>query len=252
MRHTMRWTAAALVLGTLDAAAGGEVPRPRPARGEAVKLALHYDFFLTDGSTVSDASPNKLDGAMTGGEIVEGRGRNAVKFDGKGMIVVPGTLEKLDPSQRLFTVGALCQPAAPDGVVLSMGDATNGFCLYLKGGIPRFAVRAGGELTVVSGTEPLPMDQWVHLAGAIDRDGNAWLIVNTWPEAHAKAALVASRPAEPFCVGADPGAQVPDGSPVPSWHGLIQDVRLYWGHMTLEEEREDFKDWARMPGCGCK
>jgi hypothetical protein len=252
MRRTMPFVTVVVVFGAMVPVFGGDQSKSRSARSEPLKIALHYDFFLTDGSTISDASGNKLDGMLSDGVIVEGRGKNAVKFDGKGMISVPNAPDTLDPSRRLFTVGALCQPSTPDGVVLSMGDKTNGFSLYLKGGVPHFAIRAKGVLTKVAGTEPVPLDQWVHLAGTLDEKGAAWLIINTWPEAHAKAALLSSKPIEPFCVGADPGAPVSDDTSSKNWHGLIQDVRLYWGRMTLEENREEFKDWARMPGCGCK
>ena len=252
MKRTMLFVIAAIVFGSLLPSFGGDQSKSRSARREPLKIALHYDFFLSDGSTIRDASGNKLDGTLSQGEVVEGRGKNAVKFDGRGMISLPTTPNTLDPTGRAFTVGALCQPSTPDGVVLSMGDRTNGLSLYLKGGIPHFAVRAKGALTTVAGTDPLPLDQWVHLVGAIDEKGTAWLIVNTWPETHAKATRLASKPTEPFCVDADPGTPVSDDSSPSSWRGLIQDVRLYWGFMTLDDYRDEFKDWARMPGCGCK
>lgn len=245
MRRTMLCVALVAFSGTLFPSFAGSPS----ARREPLKAALIYDFFLSEGSTISDASGAGLDGMLTAGEIVQGRGKNAVKFHGKGMIIAP---DALDPSGHQFTVGALCLPSKPDGVLLAMGDRTNGFSLHLKGGVPHFTVRARGKVTTLAGPEPMPLDQWVHLAGAIDEKGEAWLIVNTWPEAHAKTTLLESKPSEPFCVGSDPGSSVSGDAAPPNWHGLIEDVRLYWGFMSLDDHRDEFKDWARMSGCGCK
>jgi hypothetical protein len=229
---------------------GGDRTNRRPGH-EDPKIALHYDFFLSEGVRMSDASGNKHDGTLRNGEVVYGRRKNAVKLDGKGMILA-ATPESLNPASRPFTVGALCQPAAADGVIASMGDHSNGFSLYLKGGIPQFAVRTNGRLITVSDIDPLPMDQWVHLAGAIDAKGTLWLIVNSWPVAHVKGELIRNKPSEPFCVGADPGSPVGEKTTSQNWRGLLQDVRLYWGFMDPEEHRDTLKDWGDMPGCGCK
>jgi hypothetical protein len=52
----------------------------------------------------------------------------------------------LNLGSQPLTVGAMCRPATPDGVIVAMGDEKDGFSLYLQGGVPRFAVRAGGCL----------------------------------------------------------------------------------------------------------
>jgi hypothetical protein len=158
-----------LVLPWSIAAAGER--RTGSDSGGGVKIALHYDLFVSEGSHLSDASGNNHDGTLTGGEIVLGKRKNAIKFDGKGAVLAADSADPLRPESRALTVGALCHPATPDGVVVSMGDKVNGFSLYLKDGVPHFAVRSAGKLTDVADTDPVTLNQWVHLIGAVDARG---------------------------------------------------------------------------------
>lgn len=59
-------------------------------------------------------------------------------------------------------------------------------------------------------------------------------------------------PAEPLSVGADPGETVAEYLAPLGWHGLLEDVRLYWGFLDRNENREALADWADLPGCGCR
>ena len=151
------WLPFAAVLATPGRGGGGT---------DTLQLAVHYDFFLTDRAAVRDASGLRHHGKLVKGAIIEGRRRNAVEFDGTGMIVVEGPGPSLDPSGRAFTVGRRLYPTANDGVIASMGDRSDGFCLSLKDGKVRFAVRSQGRLVEIGDTEPLPREQWAHvLAG---------------------------------------------------------------------------------------
>ena len=237
--------------GLVPVACAGDHPAPRAGAGR-LELAVHYDFFLCEGSRVNDASGKKHDGTLIHGALVEGRRRNAVRFDGQGMIRVNDPQATLDPTSRSLTVGAVCNPSSADGVIASMGDRTDGFSLYVKRGIPHFVVRCGGKLTQVADVEPIPIDQWTHLIGGLDENGEAWLIVNGYLTAHARSKQIPRRPAGPLCIGADPGAPVGDYSEPMNWNGLLQEVRLYWGFIDLKANREDMKDWADLSGCGCK
>ena len=175
------------------------------SRDESVVIALQYDLYLVEGNRVSDASGKKHNGTMRNGEIVLGRNKNAVRLDGRGSITMSDVPDTLDPESRPLTVGALCRPAVADAVIVSMGDKTNGFSLFLEKGVPHFAVRSNGELSQVVGDDPVPMDQWVHLAGAIDAQGKLRLIVNAWPVAEAAGKLIGQRPTEPFCTARTSG-----------------------------------------------
>jgi len=216
------------------------------------ELVLHYDFYGVDGDRISDASGKKHDGKLAGGTIVLGRRRPAIAFDGQGSITVADHLESLGLTSHTLSVGARCKPASADGVIISVGDDKNGLSLYLKNGIPHFAVRSAGKLVTVAGPDPVVMDQWVHLFGAIDRQGNVLLVSNGWPVAQAKGAPLAGVPTEPLCVGADFGVPVGDYAGPSHWRGQIDSVRVYWGVITRADNGDELGDWAELPGCGCR
>jgi hypothetical protein len=241
---------AVLVLGVRHVPAGEK--KSRPIDPGTPELVLHYDFYGVDGEHVSDASGKKHGGKLIGGEIIPGRRKPAIAFDGQGSITVTENMETLDVASRTLSVGARCKPASADGVIVSVGDKTNGFSLYLKNGIPHFAVRADGALTTAAGSEPVVMDQWVHLFGAIDAKGNVLLVSNGWPTATTKGTPIAGAPVEPLCVGADSGAPVGDYASPLHWHGLIENVRLYWGVIDRTKDRDELGEWADLPGCGCR
>jgi hypothetical protein len=134
-----------------------------------------------------------------------------------------------------------------------MGDASDGFSLYLKDGLPRFAVRSNGVLQEVADTEPLDPGQWVHLAGVIGPSGELSLLVNAFPVATGtQPSFLGHTPAGGFAVGADAGTPVGSNSEALHWRGLLEDVRVYWGAVSRELHRDLLGDWANRPGCGCK
>ena len=105
-----------------------------------------------------------------------------------------------------MTVGAMCKPSAPDGVIVSMGDAMDGFSLYVQDGVPHFAVRTKGTLHEVVATDPINLDQWTHIAGVIGPKGGLSLLVNAWMVAErAEPSFLTRTPAGSFAVGADAG-----------------------------------------------
>jgi hypothetical protein len=239
----------------LWAADDTKAPNSRPIDPRTPELMLHYDFYVQDGDRVSDASGKKHDGKLVGGTIVPGLRRPAIAFEGKGLILLD---EKNDDTNALnfvshtLSIGARCKPTSADGVIISVGDDTNGLSLYIKNGIPHFAVRSAGKLVTVAGTDPVKMDQWVHLFGTIDAQGNVSLVSNGWPAAQAKGSLLDAAPTEPLCVGADDGAPVGDYTGPMPWYGLLDSVRLYWGVITRAKDSDELGDWAQLPGCGCR
>jgi Concanavalin A-like lectin/glucanases superfamily len=226
-------------------AAGAEAGRAEP------QLALLYDFQAVEGAQIPDGSGHGHTGTLEAGEIVLGRNKPAVQFAGKGLVTMTQSSGSLDPASRALTVGAMCKPGAPDGVIVSMGDTTDGFSLYLQGGVPHFAVRENGALHEVVAADPVDLDQWVHVAGVIDGRGKLALLVNAFPVAQAPGSFLAHTPSEPFSVGADVGSSVGDYKTPLYWQGLLQDVRLYWGAVSRETDRDLLGEWANRPGCGC-
>lgn len=215
-------------------------------------LVLQYDFFEIQKDEVSDGSGHGYVGILRGGRIVPGRRKPAVQLDGTGMVSTDALGRGQDLAGRAMTVGAMCRPLSADGVVLSMGDANDGFSLYLKDGFPHFAVRVKGELHEVEDTEPLELDQWVHLAGVIEPSGELALLVNAFPVSKAAGpALLARTPSGSLLVGGAGASAVGSHSAL-GWQGLLEDIRMYGGALSREFHRELLGDWANRPGCGCK
>ena len=202
-----------------------------------LELVLRYDFDSVANGAVKDVSGKGSDGKLTGGEIVGGRAGKALKLDGRGSVAVAG---RLDSSIKPITVGAWCKPEAADGVILSQGGGSHGFSLYLKDGVPRFAVRSKGTLAVVSGKEKLPPGEWVHLAGVLNAKGELHLRVDAKDVGMAKSGAIAAKPFDKMEVGDDSSNRVADYGAATAWHGLIEDVRVYWGEL----EAERIEAWA--------
>jgi hypothetical protein len=238
----------------LPVMAGIAADKTKTPRNASTKLevALHYDFFGVEGTRVADQARQKHEGTIHAGEIVVGKRKPAVKLDGKGFVSVAADPADLDPAQRAFSVGGLCRPATSDGVLVAMGSDRNGFTIDLQEGVPRFAVRSAGVLTVVAGDKPVPVGQWLHLLGTVDSQGQLCLVVNGWPVATADGKVIAETPEQPLCIGADSAGPVGAQGRLPNWCGLLEDIRMYWGVLDRNEHRDELGDWADLPGCGCK
>jgi hypothetical protein len=225
------------------ASAGGGAADP--------ELALQFDFFDVRDGVVPDGSGHRHDGRLVGGTIVSGKRKPAVQLAGAGVVTSESLASDTELAGRALTVGAMCKASAPDGVLVSMGDTMDGFKLYLKGGVPRFAVRARGVLREAVADEPIELEQWVHIAGVIGEEGRLAVLVNAWAVGQTEAlSFLARTPAGPFAVGA--GGNGPGGDSAGRWQGLIEDVRLYRGAISRQAHRELLGDWANRPGCGCR
>jgi hypothetical protein len=220
--------------------------------GPEPQLALQYDFYSVEGAEVPDGSGHGHMGTLQAGEIVPGRNKPAVQFAGNGLLTTAGLGPDLDFTAQPLAVGAMCKPTSPDGVIVALGDAEDGFSLYLQGGVPQFAVRVKGVLHRVVAPEPVVLDQWAHVAGVIDAKGGLTLLVDTWPVAQSPGSLLARGSGEPLTVGADTGSLVGEYSTPLHWQGLLQDVRVYRGLVSREATRDLLGEWANRPGCGCR
>ncbi len=102
------------------------------------------------------------------------------------------------------------------------------------------------------GPIPVDLNQWVHIAGVIGAKGGLSLLVNAWAVARRPSRAFLSRtPAGAFAVGADAGTPVGSYSTPLHWQGLVEDVRLYWGALSRQTDRDLLGDWPNRPGCGC-
>lgn len=139
----------------------------------------------------------------------------------------PATVD-LDLTNKSFTVGALCTPAEGDGVVASHGSSARGFSLFLKEGVPQFAVSCKRKPVVVAGPAKLETGKAVHLAGSIDAAGTIRLYVDGAPVGEAKGALIEASISGRVAFGSDPGSQMGPYKGDSPFKGEMKDIRLYW------------------------
>lgn len=250
--HTLLLAVCTASLFATYTLAAADRKKSEPERDAKVQVALHYDFYGVEGGKVHDQAKPPHDGTIQAGRVVDGKRKPAAKLDGNGSIEVSGEPSELNPAGRAFSVGALCRPESPNGVLLSMGNKQNGFSLYLCDGVPHFALRSAGELTLLVGDKPVQENQWLHMMGTVDAKGHVSLIVNAWPAGEMDGKLIAEQPATTLCIGADPLGEIGGSGPFSNWRGLIEDVRLYWGVIDRNEHRDELGDWADRPGCGCR
>jgi len=218
-----------------DSVTGKPWKNPRNVKPE---LALRYDFAQVEDGRVADLSGKGNNGTLTGGEIVAGRRGKALSLAGSGGVTLRGGPESLNPASCPLVAGAWCRPDSPNSEILSMGGDEYGFSLYLRGGVPQWAVRSRGHLFRAVAPDAIPTGQWVHLAGAIDATGTCRIFVNGREVVQAQGRVLAQKPAEAFTVGADPGKRVgPYDEPMP-YHGLLEDVRVYLGELQKDAMQE--------------
>ena len=202
-----------------------------------LELVLRYDFDKVKDGAVKDISGKANHGKLVGGEVTTGLRGKALKLAGQGEVEVLG---RLDSSSKSFTAGAWCKPESGDGVLISQGGGSHGFAIYLRSGLPHFAVRSGGTLAVAAGMEKLPVGEWVHLSGLLMARGEISLRVNGKEVVKAKSAAIAAKPFDKMEIGDDSSNRVSDYGAATAWRGLIEDVRLYWGELDVET----FNRWA--------
>ena len=217
---------------------------PAPPDPRKVKLAriVHWEASRISGGKVGDTSGNRRDGTLVGVSPADGRKGKAFRFDGRGMIRFRPKPPDLDPTFRPLTVGAWCRPESGDGIVFSHGNERFGYALYLKGGRPTFTVRIYGLPYTAAASSPVSNGEWAHLAGTIDPEGRLAVWVNGKAAGRLdEVAFVSQNSRAAIRAGADPSNRIGEYTTAPSFKGLMEDVRLYWGAMTPAQLRS----WAR-------
>ncbi len=152
-----------------------------------------------------------------------------------------GTMPRIDPSLKPFTVGAACKPTALNGVLLADGGASQGFSLYLKDGKPHFAIRSADQLFEVIGSDTVKLNQPVNIVGMLLPDATLRLFVNGQPAGTAPGMAISRRPADGLSLGQDSGSFVGEYDTSLKFQGELSDLRIYWG--TLDEAA--VREWAQ-------
>ncbi|MBL6764924.1 MAG: sulfatase-like hydrolase/transferase [Verrucomicrobiae bacterium] len=146
---------------------------------------------------------------------------------------------KPDPSLKSFTVGARIVPDG-DGVIIAQGGVSMGYSLFVRGGLPVFAIRSDGSLVEVAGTEKLVNAQSAHLAGVLNDRGLALLYVDGKKVGQAKSEFIQNIPSDGLSLGQDASSTVADHPESFPFNGTATDIRLYWGALDFKAIRE----WA--------
>ncbi len=169
-----------------------------------------------------------------------GRNSLAGEFNGKQNIGYIRATSP-DPAYKPMLVGAWVRPQADSGVILAQGGESMGFSLWLDHGIPHIGIRSGGRLYEAIGTGKVNLDEWTHLAGRLDKQGQLQLLIDGVPSGAAvKSKFITGKPADPLTIAADTGSMVnayPNGN---NFKGLIEDARIYWG----EPGADTLRAWA--------
>ncbi|HSU67018.1 MAG TPA: sulfatase-like hydrolase/transferase [Tepidisphaeraceae bacterium] len=205
-----------------------------PAKDRAVLhrepgVVLDYHFERDAGdSLVEDRSNSHVNASVKGVPLAQGReGRKARQFDGTSCIVVPKA-EAISPVSDHWTIEVVLNAQKGDGVILAHGGATAGYCLYLQGGKPAFAVNAGGrKSSAIVANSALP-DGWNTITAKITPDRRMLLEVDGREVARGPLKeFIRKVPNDPLDIGADLGSQVVDSNPaLPKFVGRIESVRI--------------------------
>ena len=219
------------------------VPKKGDPKTVKTALMLRYNFDGAKGNRVPDSSGNGLDGTLVKGKMVKQASEYALELAGEGHVSLRPPA-KVDPSYKPLVVGALCMPSDKRGVIAAWGGEAHGFSLYLDDGVPMFAVRSAGKLTVARGGDRVPVGGWVHLMGVLDVDGRLRVCVNGKRSGDAvQGGHLTRRPADALSIGADTGSLVGEYHDARHFSGRLKDVRLYWG-IPAEAEIEK---WQKLP-----
>lgn len=115
---------------------------------------------------------------------------------------------------------------AGDGVIVAQGAGQNGYALYVREGKLAFALRSGGELTVVQ-SKKLPARPFFQGEARLERDGRIRLFIDGQSAAEGKApGLIAGQPGEGLSVGSDGNAAVGDYPAPNPFPGQVENVQV--------------------------
>ncbi len=205
-----------------DDPAGSKPPTP-PAKA----CVLEYRFDQDEGDEVIDRSGKNNHASARGVPLAEGRqGHKARRFDGKALIDV-GKAKSLSPCAPGWTVSVTFKADKPDGVLVTHGGASRGYCLYLQGGKPAWSVRSASRIATVVASQPLDAG-WNTLTAMITADKHLVLLCNGKQVARGKLHdFITEDPNVGLRIGANRGSQVVSENPPPGFTGLIESVQIF-------------------------
>ena len=145
--------------------------------------------------------------------------------------------ESQNPAGKPLAVEAWVNAERPNGIIVARGGPAQGYALFLRGGLPHFAIRAASKPFAVAGNQKA-VGRWVHLAGVLTAEKKLEVYVDGKLAGTAEAgAFIAADPAQEMQIGADAdsGEGVADYTGPFPFTGLIDEVRVYHGALTAAE-----------------
>jgi arylsulfatase A-like enzyme len=200
----------------------GDLSSPRKK-----ECVLDYRFEAdTDAGRAEDRSGKSNHGSAQGVPLVEGRaGHKARRFDGEGYIAVAKS-PSLSPVSQTWTIEATLRADRPDGIILAHGGATNGYCLYLRGGKPAFTVNAQNRTSTVVADRALPQG-WNHLIAKITAEHRLMIVANDRQVANGRLKeFIHKEPNDALEIGADLRSKVVSDAELPKFVGLMESVKI--------------------------
>lgn len=191
-----------------------------------------YGFEEGSGTNVDDASGNGNNGIIAGAQWIAGKFGNALSFNGTNAIVIVNDSAALDLTTGM-TLEAWVFPTALNGFTDIIYKDSNAY--WLVGSTPTVQAPGGGgsfATAMVSGSSPLPMNTWSHIAETYDGT-NILLYVNG---VHV-GSLAQSGP-----INVSTGALMLGGNALVSgknFAGLIDEVRIYNRALSSAEIQTD-------------
>ena len=211
-----------------------DAARPKPG------LQFRYTFADSKKDQIADVSGKGMTATLVKGKVVRDGDEFALEFEGAGHLSVAPS-HRLDPSGSPVVIGAWIDPSISKGVLIAIGGETTGLSLYLKDGVPTFAVRSKGKRTLAQAERRATAGRWTHLMGVLEADGR----IRVWVDGRAsgdaaQAELLEVRPKDGLSIGADTGTQVGDYPDEQPYSGKLRDVRFYRGVPT----EKDLQKWS--------
>jgi PKD repeat protein len=206
------------------------------AMDPASSLVAAYGFEEGTGASVTDASGNANNGAISGATwTTSGRFGKALAFNGTDALVTVNDSASLDLTTGL-TLEAWVNPTTLGSswrdIIYKEADV-----YFLMGSTPQGPPDMGGLFTSanVYGLTGLPLNTWTHLAGTYDGTTMRFYVNGVQVSSRAQTGAITPTTG-PLTIGGD--GVTHDAGPQ-FWSGLIDEVRIYNRGLSASEIQKD-------------
>ena len=205
-------------------------------------LAAHWDFNEGSGTVLHDRSGNGNNGAIHNAVWVKEKGRGALKFDGSGDYVDCGKTAVLNKLTGDITIVAWVKLAAspfPNGntnwYIVDCESSASGYMLRVDGGTSKLTYRSYGTVAV---SKTKLENNTVYMFAVVKKGNTATFYIDTAYDIQFEARDHVPAPGKSFTIS----------SVGQSFHGLIDDLRIYKRALSPGELVTQYKATAAAHG----